>query len=46
MPESRWKKLGEAAQRAGTNRSEVINDFARWYTGEDDAELPERPTNG
>lgn len=43
VPDARWRKLGEDAERAGTNRSSVINDFAAWYTREDGAELPERP---
>jgi hypothetical protein len=43
MASDRWKRLGEAAEKAGTGRSGAINDFAAWYTSEDGAELPERP---
>ncbi|WP_143254520.1 hypothetical protein [Amycolatopsis azurea] len=43
MPDERWKNLGKAAERAGSDRSKVLNDFAAWYTDEEDAELPVRP---
>lgn len=43
MPNERWEKLAEEAERAGSDRSKVINDMAAWYTREDGAKLPERP---
>lgn len=43
VPDERWQKLGEAAKRAGTDRSKVVNDLAAWYVREDGAELPKRP---
>lgn len=36
-----WDLAGEVAQAAGTNRSEEINTFLRWRTGEPGVELPE-----
>jgi hypothetical protein len=44
MSKDRWNRLGDATEKAGTDRSGAINDFAAWYTNEDGAELPERPT--
>lgn len=43
VPDERWKNLGEAAKKAGTDRSKIVNDFAKWFTREDDTPLPERP---
>lgn len=43
MSKDRWDNLGQAAERAGTNRSRVINDFAAWYTHEPGATRPNRP---
>lgn len=44
MDEALWEKLGEAADRADTDRSVILRDFARWYTHEKGAKLPRRPT--
>jgi len=38
-----WQAFGEATQRAGTDRSEALRAFMRWYLREGGAELPERP---
>jgi len=43
MSDERWDALGEKAKDAGSNRSEVVNKLAAWYTREDGAELPDRP---
>jgi hypothetical protein len=43
MPDPRWQRLGDAAEAAGTDRTEVINDFARWYTHEPGAKAVKRP---
>lgn len=43
MSDERWNAFGEAAGKAGTDRTEATNRFAAWYTREDGAELPERP---
>jgi hypothetical protein len=43
VPDKRWNKLGEDAEKAGSDRSKVINDLAAWYTREDGAKLPKRP---
>lgn len=38
-----WVKLGHAAKAAGTNRSQLLGEFARWYVRERGARMPERP---
>lgn len=43
MSGKRWDKLAEDAERAGSDRSKVINDLAAWYIREDGAKLPKRP---
>ena len=43
MSTDRWKRLGEATQRAGTDRTKALNDYAAWYTHEDGAKRPNRP---
>lgn len=43
IDEELWTKLGQACEAAGIDRSSALRAFARWYVGEDDAELPERP---
>ncbi len=43
MDEELWNRLGAAAERVNLDRSEVLRRFARWYVGEPDIELPERP---
>lgn len=45
IDEELWTKLGAACEAAGIDRSAALRAFARWYVGEDDAELPERPTS-
>lgn len=41
LPEALWRRLGEAAEAAGTNRAEVIRALIRWYVR--DGKLPPRP---
>jgi hypothetical protein len=43
IDEDLWAKLGAACESAGIDRSAALRAFARWYVGEGDAELPERP---
>jgi hypothetical protein len=43
MDEDLWEKLDAAARAAGTHRSAVLRDFARWYVHERGAKLPRRP---
>ncbi len=38
-----WADLGAAAERQGTDRAKVLNQFIAWYLRRPDAELPERP---
>lgn len=38
----RWNALGRAAQKRGTNRTEVVNRLIEWWLGNPDAPLPER----
>lgn len=38
-----WQRFAEVSAKAGTNRSAVLRDFIRWYIGDPDAALPERP---
>lgn len=38
-----WRRLGHAARAAGTNRSQLLGEFARWYVKERGARLPDRP---
>jgi hypothetical protein len=35
-----WERFGDVAD---PDRSEVLREFIRWYTGEPGAELPRRP---
>lgn len=43
MDEELWKKLDAASKRADSDRSDVLRRFAKWYVGEPNAELPQRP---
>jgi hypothetical protein len=43
MDEDLWDRLGAAADQAGTDRSTVLREFARWFTRESGARLPKRP---
>jgi hypothetical protein len=43
MDEDLWNKLGEAASRAGADRSDILRRLARWYVREPNTELPQRP---
>jgi hypothetical protein len=45
IPGKRWDNLKKATEAAGTDRSKVINDWAAWYTHEDGAKRPNRPTD-
>lgn len=42
MDDELWKRLGEAAERAGTDRSTLLREFARWWLGDPAAKLPDR----
>lgn len=44
MNDDRWERFGDAAEKAGTDRTGAVNDFAAWYTAEDGAKLPKRPS--
>lgn len=39
-----WDRAGQVAGAQGTTRAGAINAFLRWYTGQDDAKLPEPAT--
>ncbi len=41
VPEDLWERFGELA--GDQRRSELVREFIRWYVGEDDAQMPERP---
>lgn len=43
VSEAVWTRLGEAAARAGTDRSAVIRALLAWYLREPGASLPPRP---
>jgi len=43
MSDDRWERFGEAAEKAGSDRTATTNRLAAWYMREDGAELPERP---
>jgi hypothetical protein len=43
MPEDLWRRLGEVATEAGTDRASVIRALVRWYVREPSAKLPDRP---
>lgn len=43
MKQDRWDRLKDSAEKAGSNRSQVLNDLAAWYVREDGAKLPKRP---
>ena len=45
MPEDVWRRFGEAAEQAGTDRSELIRAFVAWYLREPGAKLPTRPAD-
>jgi hypothetical protein len=40
-----WVRFDEAATAADSDRSEVLREFMRWYSGEPGAKLPQRPPN-
>lgn len=46
VEEALWERFGEAASRAdgGKDRSQLLREFMRWYSGDTDAKLPQRPT--
>jgi len=43
MDEELWEDLDVATKAAGTDRSAVLREFARWYIRERGAKLPRRP---
>jgi len=43
MPEEIWRRFGEVAQAAGTDRSALIREFVAWYLRDAGAKLPDRP---
>lgn len=44
MPDDLWRRLGEAAEAAGTDRASVVRALIRWYLKDAGAKLPERPS--
>jgi hypothetical protein len=38
-----WEELGAAAAAAGTDRSAVLRDLARWWLRRPGARMPPRP---
>ncbi len=40
VPRELWETAGEVARGNGSDRSDVIVRFLRWYIGEPRAELP------
>lgn len=38
-----WDRFGAAAEQAGTDRSEALRAFIRWYLREPGARMPKRP---
>lgn len=38
-----WDDFGKAATAAGMDRSSVLRDFMKWYSGRPDMPPPERP---
>jgi hypothetical protein len=38
-----WVPFGRAAKRAGTDRTSLLRQFMRWYSGQPGAEMPHRP---
>lgn len=43
IPLDLWIVFGEAAERAGVDRSTLLREFVRWYTRQAGGKLPERP---
>lgn len=43
IDEALWESLDKAARAAGTDRSSVLREFARWYVHEKGAKMPRRP---
>lgn len=43
-----WERFGQAVKRRDPDgdRSAVLREFMRWYSGDTDAKLPQRPTPG
>ncbi len=41
--EDLWAVFGEAATRAGVDRSTLLREFIRWYARQAGAKLPDRP---
>lgn len=41
-----WDRFGAAAEQAGTDRSEALRAFIRWYLREQGAKMPKRPATG
>lgn len=38
-----WDPFRRAVKRAGTDMTDVLRQFIRWYAGQPGAELPQRP---
>lgn len=43
LPADLWEAFGQAAQRAGVDRSTLLRAFIAWYARKDGAKLPRRP---
>lgn len=46
IPTELWDAAGDAAARAGTDRSAVIRELLAWYSRQPGAKLPKRPDAG
>lgn len=44
VPLDLWNRFGEAAKRAGSDRSTVLRDFMKWYAHEPGTKMPRRPS--
>lgn len=43
MPDETWRRLGEAAKAADTDRATVVRALIAWYLRDPGAKLPPRP---
>lgn len=41
--QSEWDPFGKAAKAVGSDRTAVLRQFMRWFSGQPGAELPQRP---
>lgn len=43
MPANLWAAVKDTAARDGKTITQVLNDFAKWYTSAPGARMPKRP---